>query len=116
MPMIFSACLRSSFFTRVAAGEGLGEACGDGVGICANDLSGAFVATMAAAPATGMTLTNERRVIDLWFDFFMATFFGGIRYHSVRTTCGSGWLILEKIALISLGLKRPLPQAVLTRG
>src|SRR5204863_8516229 len=71
MPMILSACLRSSFFTRVAAGEADGDACGVGVGVCASVISGALVATIAAAPAAGRTFTKARRVIDLRFDVFM---------------------------------------------
>src|ERR1041384_372350 len=71
MPMILSACFRSSFFTRVAAGEAEGDGCGVGVGVCASAFSGALVATIAAAPAAGRTLTNARRVIDLRFDFFI---------------------------------------------
>src|SRR2546426_892641 len=71
MPMILSACLRSSFFTRVAAGEADGDACGVGVGVCASVISGALVATIAAAPAAGRTFTKARRVIDLRFDLFI---------------------------------------------
>src|SRR5689334_11716269 len=82
IPMIFSACSRSSFLMR-SCGEGLGDAWADGVGVWANAVRGVFEATTAAAPAAGRTLTKARRVIDLRFDFFMAAF-GGIQYHKQR--------------------------------
>src|ERR1044071_2803550 len=87
MPMILSACFSSSFFTRVAAGEADGEACGVGVGVCASAFNGALTATSAAAPAAGRTLTKFRRVIDLRFDFFMirsARILRAVREHLAR--------------------------------
>ncbi len=55
----------------VGVGEGLADGTGDGVGVCASELSGALVTTTLAAPRAGNSFTNVRRLLEVFlFSFF----------------------------------------------
>src|SRR2546423_14567735 len=71
IPIIFSACLRSSFLIRDAAGEGVGPGDGVAVGICASAFNGDSDRAKPTAPAAGRSLTKLRRLIEVSFDFFI---------------------------------------------
>ena len=51
---------------RAGVGDGLAEGSGVGVGVCANVLSGSFVATSPAAPSAGSSFTNDRRLFEVF--------------------------------------------------
>ena len=50
----------------VGVGEGSGEGEGLGEGVCAKELIGTREATKPAAPNAGSSLTNERRLFEVF--------------------------------------------------
>src|SRR5438552_1683408 len=88
IPIIFSACLRSSFLIRDSAGEAVGPGDGVAVGICASAFNGDSDSARLTAPAAGRSLTKLRRLIEVSFDFFIEASISVI-FSYVRNYSGS---------------------------